>query len=554
MPHVSENDACGSARPHVSENDAPPRPPRRWPSGILSSPSTTLASTTRSHRRFNGSAPRCVRCVCVCAQALCRTLALRLTAVAAVAGQVDHRGQCRLHLVSTNGRETVVVLNFQELSPAKTVPSMARNPRRDDADSVGVGLSIAVEKGVPIVTELSPWGSARWSGKIGVGDEIAAVHGFPVSTQMLSAQQIADLIDDPSQADGSVISISIRRKGRPQEPPITVTLARTPPLDADTLPPERERDYLHAANAPTPPRLRDAVPDVPSQTSKGADAWNPINWATDLVGNRKKPQPSGADTVLAESRKLPPERKRDYLHDTQLNKGHDNLRDLNKGQDTLLRSALEQLLDYVKNVSHENPNIDGRHLNIFQQIDSLPECPYDVDVVRRIKDAVTAEKKELRETVQIVRQSQENLNKRKEHIIKLASQLKTAEEMRHRDLKANNVWMKSELQKERDMLAAELAAEKKRLEDAFRDQHQEQLTRTVQDVNKTVEGLRNNTYTQLANVLVCPASVPRSACALSRLFRTDQAHVVGLKVALGRICGDIPADTSTLSRIITLNE
>jgi hypothetical protein len=437
---------------------------------------------------------------------------------------VDHRGQCRLHLVSTNGRETVVVLNFQEQSPAKTVPNMPAGPPPptvSTADSVGVGLSIAVEKGVPIVTELSPWGSARWSGKIGVGDEIAAVHGFPVST--LSAQQIADLIDDPSQADGSVISISIRRKGRPHEPPITVTLARSPPLDAETAilarsskpPPEREKDYLNDANAPPPPRQRDAVPDVPSQTSKGADAWNPINWATDLVGNRKKPQPFGADSaILAESRKLPPERNRDYLDDAKLNKGHANLRELNKGQDTLLRSALEQLLDYVKNVSHENPNIDGRYLNIFQQIDSLPECPYDVDVVRRIKDAVTAEKKELRETVQIVRQSQENLNKRKEHIIKLASQLKTAEEMRHRDLKANNVWMQSELKKERDTLAAELAAEKKRLEDAFRDQHQEQLTRTVQDVNKTVDGLLNNTYTQLANALVCPASVRRSACAL----------------------------------------
>jgi hypothetical protein len=59
-----------SAMPHASENGAPPRPPRRWPSGILSSPSTTLASTTRSHRRFNASAPRCVRRVRVCAQAV----------------------------------------------------------------------------------------------------------------------------------------------------------------------------------------------------------------------------------------------------------------------------------------------------------------------------------------------------------------------------------------------------------------------------------------------------------------------------------------------------
>ena len=191
-----------------------------------------------------------------------------------------------------------------------------------------------------------------------------------------------------------------------------------------------------------------------------------------------------------------PERKRDFLHAAQLN----------TGQDTLLRSALEQLLDYVKNVSHESPNIDGRHLNIFQQIDSLPECPYDVGLVRQIKDAVKNDKKELRETVQIVRQSQENLDRRKEHIIKLASQLKEAEEMRHRDLKANNVWMQSELKQERDTLAAE----KKRLEEALRDQHQELLTRAVQDVNKTtqeqlamaVSGLLNNTYTQLANALV----------------------------------------------------
>jgi len=486
--------------PHASENAFSATPPRRWPSGILSSPSTILASTTRSHRRFNASATRCVRFVCVRA-GRSRTLALHLTAITASAGQVDHRGQCRLHLVSTNGRETVVVLNFQEHSPAKTLPNMPAGPPVSTVDPNGVGLSIAVQKGVPIVTELFPWGSARWSGKIGVGDEIAAVHGFPVST--LSAQQIADLIDDPSQADGSVISIAIRRKGRPHEPPITVTLARSPPLDADIaflarsskLPPERKRDYLNDANAP--PRQRDAVPDVTYQPTQGGDAWNPINWATDLVSNRKKPPPFGADTaVLAASSKLPQERKRDFLHAAALN----------TGQDTLLRSALEQLLDYVKNVSHESPNIDGRHLNIFQQIDSLPECPYDVGLVRQIKDAVKNDKKELRETVQIVRQSQENLDRRKEHIIKLASQLKEAEEMRHRDLKANNVWMQSELKQERDTLAAE----KKRLEEALRDQHQELLTRAVQDVNKTtqeqlamaVSGLLNNTYTQLANALV----------------------------------------------------
>ena len=152
---------------------------------------------------------------------------------------MDHRGQCRLHVAAADGSETVVVLSFPEQSSG--LPVDGQLPPASTRDTVGVGISIASERGVPVVTELAPWGSARWSGKIGVGDEIAAVHGVPVTT--LSPQQIADLIDDPSRSDGGVINVAIRRRGRPHEPPISVALARS-------LPGKRQKTPIVLQNKP----------------------------------------------------------------------------------------------------------------------------------------------------------------------------------------------------------------------------------------------------------------------------------------------------------------
>ena len=388
---------------------------------------------------------------------------------------MDHRGQCRLHVGRADGSECVVVLSLPEQS--SSMPAGQPSPPASTRDTVGVGLSIATEGGVPVVTELAPWGSARWSGKIGVGDEIARVHGVPVTA--LSPQQIADLIDDPSKSDGGVISIAIRRRGRPDEPPITVALARSLPGS--------ERATNNEQHEPPSPQQHTAVPDVPSQQSFGADAWNPITWASGLVGSGKKPQQFGADAAEY-AKKAPPQPTAHVAVGAMLvpERPRNGYSELNQGQ--LLTAALEQLLDYVKNVSHENPNMDGTNLNIFQQIDSLPECSYDVGLARKIKNAVKAEKEATRDTAQMIKLSQENLHKRKEHIIKLSSQLKEAQEIRHRDLKANNEWMQLELKKERDAFAAKKAE----LEQACHNQLQEQVA-------KAVGGLLNNTHTNSCN-------------------------------------------------------
>lgn len=359
---------------------------------------------------------------------------------------VDHRGLTKISLLKQDGSQSIVVLDVQGSVVQDGEASVA-------TDAVGVGISIAIEEGKPVVADLTAWGSARWSGKIGVGDEVVSVHTTNVAS--MTPAEIIKLVEEPSiDADGGIVKIAVRRKGAVSNAtaPTVVLLARSIPNG------DKKRPQRTVLLDETVENRRHAVPDglvqaearVPSKQegrnvmsanlSSGADAWNPVSWlgqARTLLGEQSSPQFDSKSKPESEIRG--PEQP-------ELNS--DASLDLN--QSALLTAILEELLSSVQEGSGR---LEGP---VLQQASSLPECTYDVSLVLKLSNAIQGAfrgyNRELRNAHQIISLSQENMDKRKQHILQLSAQLKATEEKHHKDLRSNNDWMEHELKKEKGAL------------------------------------------------------------------------------------------------------
>ena len=346
---------------------------------------------------------------------------------------VDHRGLTKISILRQDGRHSTVVLDVQggSVEDASVV-----------TDAVGVGISVAIENGRPVVADLAAWGSARWSGKIGVGDEVVSVHAIHVAA--MTPLQVVRLLEEPSaEADGGVVKLGIRRKGAASDvAPTVVLLARSLPTAA-TSDPSAQVDRRSAAPDlfPRVSSKPEAVPDVPSiSASAGADAWNPVSWlgqARTLLGEKSVPRPKS---------KSKPDRVEQASSEPMNAHG--------SNQSALLTATLEELLTSLSALKQGERRLESRRA--LEQAASLPECTYDVALVLKLDEAIQGafrvENQELQNAQHIISLLQENMDKRKQHIIQLAAQLKAAEEKHHKDLRSNNEWMQHEVKKEKEAL------------------------------------------------------------------------------------------------------
>jgi hypothetical protein len=353
---------------------------------------------------------------------------------------VDHRGLTKICILRQDGRQSTVVLDVQggfvEDAGVAT-------------DAVGVGISVAMEDGRPVVADLAAWGSARWSGKIGVGDEVVSVRAIHVAA--MTPLQVVRLLEEPSaEADGGVVKVGIRRKGAASDvAPTVVLLARSLPTaatsDSSAQVDRRSAapDAFHQKGARVSSKA-EAVPDVPSiSASAGADAWNPVSWlgqARTLLGEKSVPQsklkskPDRVEQASSEPMNASPAR--------------------DSNQSAVLTATLEELLTSLSTLKQGERRLENRPA--LEQAAKLPECTYDVALVLKldeaIQDAFRVENQELQNAQHIISLSQENMDKRKQHIIQLAAQLKATEEKHHKDLRSNNEWMQHEIKKEKEAL------------------------------------------------------------------------------------------------------
>jgi len=348
-----------------------------------------------------------------------------------LSASVDHRGKTKIGVLRQDGTESSVVLDVHGGSEG---PHGGGGAPHTATDKVGIGLTLTAEDGRTVVADLAAWGSARWSGKVGVGDEVVTVHGGEVAG-MSPAAIIALLEEVPPQADGGVVKLGVRRKGMaPNVAPTVALLARSLPSGNQTIPPgDRSAPIQGQPGSRAATQL--AVPDAPSTSaSTGSDAWNPVSW----LGR--------AGTLLDQS-VSPQVRERGGSQKAEPPTHDSTARDLN--QAALLTAVLEDLLS---SVSEGRSPVTGA----LQQASTLPECTYDVSLALRLNDAVQrtfrTSQEELRNAREMISLSQQNMDKRKQHIVQLAAQLKATEEKHRKDLKSNNEWMQHELKKEKGVL------------------------------------------------------------------------------------------------------
>ena len=324
---------------------------------------------------------------------------------------VDHRGHCTLWLAKSDGSEAVVAF---DLASAAAAPGAA-------GDSVGVGLTISTAvNDVPVVAELSAWGSARWSGKIGVGDEIVTVHGKQVSR--MSPRKIVDLIDDSSLADGGIVKVGIRRKGMlPSTAPLQVLLARslvkydskmqhhfvTPDIGLSAMtPPDSTRKKQHALVQRSAP--------IPSRGQ--LDGFGVSATQTEMYQSERCHDPDPLASLGL------PRVEKQVGSPAQQEKTQ---------TDMVLSFALQQLLDYV-----QDPVGKDGVLRAFDHASNAHNLSRDMISLTQIKDAVVAQQEEIAKASDLVTLLKQNMDKRKQHILTLSAQLKDAQETRHSHLKA----------------------------------------------------------------------------------------------------------------------
>jgi hypothetical protein len=369
---------------------------------------------------------------------------------------VDHKGQCTVWVVKPDGSEIFVTLKVQG--------SRSPSPALDEAvtDNVGVGISISAANGVPVVAALSPWGSARWSGKIAIGDEVVSVHGVPCSR--LAPQQVIGLIEDCSENDGGLVKMAIRRKGPlSHSEPLLVLLAREKKSKADgqssQYPPQEtgSRDLMDIKARP-----------APMHTS-------PIEH-----GQFLQDQGANRETTLPHAVAK--------LSDQSLNTPSNILVSQNGRQ---LGPALHQLLSYLKAP-------DGSEVHPLGAFDEAASSE-DMKILHLVKDEAVEQKTKLKNALELVELSKENMEKRKQHIITLSAQLKQAEEKRHRDLKSNNEWMRLEMQKQNESVEAEKARLQADMQEQTRkleDQLNEKYSQQLKQVELSVEEIQREADTK----------------------------------------------------------